>query len=77
MAEQKQGLIVSGNVNNKDEYEGKNGTSYTLHIAVLGSRSLVPVKVNAETFHKIENGSPFQRAVSYSENKWGSQFALA
>lgn len=77
MSENKEGLHINGKVNSKSEYEGKNGTSYTLDIAVLGLRTLIPVRVTAEIFHKIENGQTFKNLISYSENKWGSSFALA
>jgi len=77
MPEQTKGLFIKGGtINNKQKYVGQNNTSYTLDIAVLGLRQMIPVRVSAEMFDKLKEGDSFDGKVAYSVNKYGPSFTL-
>lgn len=76
MPENKEGLFVSGKINSKNIYNGKNGDYYTLDIAVLGCRSLIPVSVGPNDFTKAIEGEPFSKRLTLQINKYGTTFSL-
>jgi hypothetical protein len=77
MEKEKQGVFVCGNINSKEEYNTKNGPGYTLHVSVLGMRDNVPINVDAEKYHKTDEGSVFKSAIKIINTKWGVRFATA
>jgi hypothetical protein len=71
-----QGVFVNGTVNNKNEYAGKSGISYTLDVAILGQRSMLPVRVPPEMYHRAVLGDDFVHRIEIQEFKWGTVFAV-
>ena len=77
MAENKEGVKIVGRVNAKNQNEWKEKMYHTVDVAILGARSMIPVSVTPEYYHKCNVGDVFASLVNVAITSKGARFSVA
>ena len=70
------GLFLSGMINCKNVYNGKDKAFHSVDVSVLGSNHMFKVDVTEEFYNQCAEGEMFSHQLKATATKFGTRFEI-